>query len=113
MRSLIKQVLIEETEQFDKRVLTYLRRHANIDEKTIGDDDWSFTVKSVSFNIDGDWYSITSFMSKKEMTNKIINMLDENNVIDFGEYQINVKDLDRQKMVKTVRYFIDSIFSKN
>lgn len=46
------------------------------------------------------------------MTNKIIKMLDENGVIDSEGYQINIKDLDRQKMVKTVRHFIDIVFNK-
>lgn len=112
MKNLIKQILKEEIEELDKRVLNFLRRHVKIDEQTIGDDEWNFIVKNASFNIDGDWYSITSFMSKKEMTNKIIKMLDENGVIDSEGYQINIKDLDRQKMVKTVRHFIDIVFNK-
>jgi hypothetical protein len=110
MRSIIKQILIEETEDLDKRVFNFLRRHANIEERTIGDDEWSFTVKTVSFNIEGDWYVIKSFMSKKEMTNYLLKMLDENQVINLDEYVRNTKDLEKQKVVKTVRLFIDSIF---
>lgn len=112
MKNLIKQILKEETEELDKRVLNFLRRHVKIDEINIGDDEWKMTVKKASFNVGDDWYLINSYMSKKEMTNYIIRMLDDNGIIDSEGYQINVKDLDRQKMVKTVRHFIDIVFNK-
>jgi hypothetical protein len=49
-------------------------------------------------------------MSKKDMTWKILNMLQDENVIDLGEYNPNVLNTDRQKVVRAIRKFINSVF---
>jgi len=51
-------------------------------------------------------------MSKKDMTYKIFNMLEESETISLGEYNSRVLDTDRQKVIKTIRYYIDNIFKK-
>lgn len=111
MKNLIKNILKEETQEFDKNLLLFLRRRVQIEVKDLSfGDSKPLIVKSASFNIDGDWYTINSFMSKKEMTYKIINMLEENEQIDFGGYDPNVLNTDRQKVVRTIRHFIDLTF---
>jgi hypothetical protein len=113
MRDLIKTILKEETEDLDRGVLIFLRRRVQIDTKDLSfGSEKPLIVKSASFNIDGDWYNINSFMSKKEMTWKILNMLEENNQINFAGYDPNVLNTDRQKVIRTIRYFIDEVIRK-
>ena len=109
MKDLIKNIIKEETEDMDKGLLNFLKRRAQIDvtDLSFGDDEKPFVVKKVSFNIDGEWYNINSLMSKKEMTWKLLNMLEDNNQINFGGYNPNILDPDRQKVVRTIKYFID------
>jgi len=114
MRNLIKNILKEETEDLDKGLLNYLRRRVNLETKDLSfGDDKPLIVKTASFNIDGDWYNINSFMSKKEMKFRIMNMLEENNQINFAGYDPNVLNTDRQKVIRTIKYFIDGIMGEN
>jgi hypothetical protein len=39
-------------------------------------------------------------------------MLEEKEVINLGEYNPNVLDTDRQKIIKTIRYFLNFILPK-
>jgi hypothetical protein len=108
VRDTIKRILKEEFDEssIDKSIFNFLRRHSNIDEKSFGDDD-SFKVKTISFNFDGDWYNFSSFMSKKEIKNKILRMLEDNDIIRMGEFNPRVLETDRQKVVRTIKHFID------
>lgn len=113
MRELIKNILKEEIETIDKGILNFLLRRSNIDEKNLSfGDDKPLIVKTLSFHIDGEWYNMNSFMSKKEMTLKILNMLEENNQINSQGYNPNVLNIDRQKVIRTIRKFIDEVFFK-
>jgi len=110
-KEIIKRILKEESDELsiDKSILNFLRRHSKIDERNIGDDEHPIKVKNVSFNIDDEWYSISSFMSKKDMKNKILRMLEDNQKI--GEYDPSVLDTDRQKVVRTIKEFINTVMS--
>jgi len=113
MKNLIRSILKEETQEIDKSLLLFLRRRAQVEVKDLSfGEEKPLIVKSVSFNIDGDWYTINSFMSKKEMTWKILNMLEENEKINFDGYDPNVLNTDRQKVVRTIRQFIDEVMLK-
>jgi len=130
MKDIIREILKEETDMLDKSILNFLRRRGESKVQKFGDD---FEVQTVSFfipyrnqelenpnqdteNVDyrlkGEWYSVTSFMSKKDMTYKIFNMLEESETISLGEYNPRVLNTDRQKVIKTIRYYIDNIFKK-
>jgi hypothetical protein len=110
-KDIIKQILREESDEFsiDDSILKFLRRHSKIDDRKIGDDEYAINIKSASFDVGGDWYSITSFMSKKDMKNKILRMLEDNNIIQLGEYNPSVLDTDRQKVVRTIKKFINTV----
>jgi len=106
----IKTILVEELNDtsIDKKLFNFLRRHSKIDEKTFGDDG-RLNVKMVSFNFDGEWYNFSSFMSKKDIKNKMLRMLEDNDVIRSGEFNPNLLDTDRQKVVRTIKKFIDAV----
>jgi len=111
-KQIITRILKEESDELsiDNSILNFLRRHSNINNRDIGDDDHPIKIKSVSFDVGGDWYSISSFMSKKDMKNKILRMLEDNQKI--GEYDPSVLDTDKQRVVKTIKMFIDSVMKK-
>ena len=110
MRETIKNILKEETQDLDKGLLNYLRRRGQIETTDLSFGEGNpLTVKKVSFKIGDDWYMINSFMSKKEMTWKILNMLEDNEQINFAGYDPNVLNTDRQKVVRTIRHFIDVV----
>ena len=115
MRNLITQILKEETDKnsIDKRVLNYLKRHFKLEERNLSaeDDEKPIIVKTLSFNVDGDWYSLNSFMSKKEMTLRIFQMLADNDIISFDYYEGEL-NTEKQKVVRTIRYFLDNIILK-
>jgi hypothetical protein len=112
-KQIITRILKEESDELsiDNSILNFLRRHSNINDRDIGDDDHPIKIKSVSFDVGGDWYSISSFMSKKEMKNKIIRMLEDNDITRLGEYNQSVLDTDRQKVVRTIKLFINTVMS--
>ena len=105
----IRKILKEEVEQYDQRILSFLKRRYQSEVKDFFEDH---KYQTVAFHINDEWYVITSFMSKKDMVNKLLNMLNENDVIALNEYNPNVLDKDRQKVVKTIRYFLDQVLIK-
>lgn len=124
MKDVIREILKEETDMLDKSILNFLRRRGESKVQKFGDD---FEVQTVSFFIPyrnqelenpnqetekGEWYNLTSFMSKKDMTYRIFNMLEESQTISLGEYNPRVLNTDRQKVIKTIRFYIDTIFKK-
>ena len=124
MKEIIKVILKEETNMLDKSILNFLRRRGESKVQKFGDN---FEVQTVSFFIPyrnqelenpnqetgkGEWYNVTSFMSKKDMTYRIFNMLEESETISLGEYNPNVLNTDRQKVIKTIRFYIDKVFNR-
>lgn len=116
MEKFIRQILKEEIDKnsMDDRVLNFLKRHFELGKRdlSLGEDEKPLIVKIMSFNVGGDWYLLNSFMSKKEMTLRVYNMLEENSVVSLGEYDPNVLDTDRQKVVRTIKYFLDNTILK-
>lgn len=109
MKDIILRILKEEVDSLDNDILKFLRRHGDFKIQNFGD---GFEIQTIGFNLGGEWYRITSFMSKKEMTHKLLKMLDESEVISLGEYNPSVLDTDRQKVIRTIRYYIDNVIKK-
>ena len=105
----IRKILKEEVEQYDQRILAFLKRRYQSEVKDFFE---GHKFQTIAFHINDEWYTITTFMSKKDMVNKLLNMLNENDVIALNEYNPNTLDKDRQKVVKTIRYFLDQVLLK-
>lgn len=117
MRDLIKKIIKEETvdnNSMDMRVLNFLKRRFNFEVKdlSLGEDEKPLIVKTLSFNLGDDWYTLNSFMPKKEMVFKIINMMEDNDVISLGGYNPNILNTDRQRVVRTIKHFLDNTILK-
>ena len=99
-----------EGKNIDQDIFNFLRRRGEIKSQVLGKDDYAVTIYVLSFEIKGEKYAFNNYMSKKELTNKIINMLEENEAISLGEYNPNIFDENRQKVVQTVRFYLDNFF---
>ena len=99
-----------EGKNIDKEIFNFLRRRGDVKSQVLGKDDYAVTIYVLLFEIKGEKYAFNNYMSKKELTNKIINMLEENEAISLGEYNPNIFDENRQKVVQTVRFYLDNFF---
>ena len=100
-------------EEIDRSVLNFLLRRGSVTNKQIGDDDDDFPIKFSEVRFEGlPGFGFTTFNNRKQMERNIIEMLEEKEVINLGEYNPNVLDTDRQKIIKTIRYFLNFILPK-
>ena len=101
----------DQNKNIDQSIFNFLRRRYETKEQVLGKDDYAITVYTLTFDIKGEVYSFNNYMSKKDLTYKIVNMLEETEAISLGEYNPKIFDENRQKVVQTVRYFLDNFFN--
>ena len=115
MKDLIKHILKEETEpnDIDKKLLNFLLRRVRIEEKDLG-TDWfdNKPLRVTEYRFEG-WpgYGFNSFGSKKDAENKIIEMLYENDITEYV-YNMNERNPERIKIIKTIRHFLNNLLTK-
>ena len=106
-----KKDLSNQHDNIDRKILNFLLRRVSVNDKQIGGDEYPINFKEVRFeSLPG--FGFTTFISRKDMEKSIIEMLEEKEVINLGEYNPNVLDTDRQKIIKTIRYFLNFILPK-
>jgi hypothetical protein len=103
MKELIKHILKEETEEIDRNVMNFLLRRYEINNINIDDD---IKYKEIYFKVDDDYYGISTWDDKKRQIRKILDMLQENNVIEPINNYSNQNDPYRQKVVRTIKKFL-------
>jgi hypothetical protein len=106
MKELIRHILKEETEDIDKNVMNFLIRRYEVKEINIDDQ---IRFKKVYFKVDDDYYNIGTFDNKKRQIRLILNMLEENNVIEPVDNFSNENDPYRQKIVRTIKRFLEQV----
>ena len=97
-----------------------LRRYA-VEEKTLpkssffdpDDDDLPpLSWKEVRF-VDFPEYGFSSYMSRKELEWKLLNMLEDAKKLNTDDFRGNRGfDADRQKIIKTIRAFLNFVLPK-
>jgi uncharacterized protein (UPF0262 family) len=103
MKELIKHILKEETEEIDRNVMNFLLRRYEINEINI---DNNINYKEIYFKVDDDYYGISTWDDKKRQIRKILDMLQENNVIEPVNNYSNQNDPYRQKVIRTIKKFL-------
>lgn len=106
-----KETISNQHDDIDRNLLTFLLRRADKKERNIGDDDHPIKVIEISFS-DLPGYGFNSFSNRKDMERRIIQMLEENEIADLGEYNPNFLDKNRQKIIRTIRFFLNFIIPK-
>lgn len=106
-----KEEISKKHDDIDRSVLNFLLRRTVVTDKQIGDDDYPIKFSEVRFEgLPG--FGFSTFNNRKEMERNIIEMLEEKEVINLGEYNPSVLDTNRQKIIKTIRYFLNFILPK-
>jgi len=102
-------------DDIDRNLMNFLLRRIQVNKRQIGDmwkDIEPMTVTEYTF-LELPGYGFNSFSSKKDMEKKIINMLYENDRVGEEVYEFkNELDKNRQKIVRTIRSFLNFILPK-
>ncbi len=95
-------------EEIDSRLYNFLLRRFNKNEQKLGGDWGEFEpLRVIQYSFDGlSDGSFTSYHTKKEMEKRIVDMLYENDIIDFWPYDLDEKNPERIKLIKTIRMFL-------
>jgi hypothetical protein len=108
-----KDQISSQHEEIDSRLFNFLLRRIKIQEKKFpsyfGDIE-PFIVIEYTFDGYPGW-GFNSFKSKKDIEKSIVDMIWENDVIDFYPYDLDERDPKRVKIIKTVRKFLNFILS--
>ncbi len=111
-----KDDLSKKHEEIDRTLYNFLLRRYQIEEKTLPKGIWSdeddlppLSWREVHF-VDFPRYSLSSYMSRKEMEWRILNMLEDAEKLNTDEFRGNKGfDPDRQKKMKTIRKFLNLV----
>jgi hypothetical protein len=106
MKQLIKNILKEESEMIDQKILNFLRRRYKVNEVNIDD---RIKFKELYFKVNDEYYGISRWDSKKKQVSVILNMLGDNDVIDPIDNYSNENDPYRQKIVRTIKKFLSEM----
>jgi hypothetical protein len=107
LKESIIRVLREETEENEQKVMNFLLRRYRTFEKDLGEEGHPTMFKRITFEIDGEAYTITNFHNKLTQIQKIFNMLVDNDVIKPIEFYGTTLDPYRQKIIRTIKRFLN------
>jgi hypothetical protein len=99
-------------DNIDRKLFNFLFRRIEVKEKEIGSRFEELEpIKVIEYTFkDLPGYGFNNFYSKKDMVNSILKMLWENNLVGEEVFDIkNEMDKDRQKIIQTIRKFLNFI----
>jgi hypothetical protein len=99
-------------EDIDSKLFHFLMRRIKINEREFG-GNWGDMepLKVKEYRFEGfPGYGFTGYMSKKDMEKSIITMLYENDIKDYV-YDMDERNPERVKIVKTIRKFLNFMLS--
>ena len=113
-----KDELSKKHEDIDRKLMNFLLRRHKVEEKTLPrstffdpdvDDLLPLSWKEVHF-VDFPRYGLSSYMSRKDMEWRLLNMLEDAEKLNTDEFRGNQGfDADRQKTMKTIRAFLNFV----
>ena len=113
-----KDELSKKHEDIDRKLMNFLLRRHKVEEKTLprstffdpdDDDLLPLSWKEVHF-VDFPRYGLSSYMSRKDMEWRLLNMLEDAEKLNTDEFRGNQGfDADRQKTMKTIRAFLNFV----
>ena len=113
-----KDDLSKKHEDIDRKLMNFLLRRYTVEEKTLPkssffdpdeDDLPPISWKEVHF-VDFPGYGLSSYMSRKDMEWRLLNMLEEAEKLNTDDFRGNKGfDSDRQKKMKTIRKFLNLV----
>ena len=110
-----KNQISSQHEEIDSTLFNFLMRRVNMATKRIGGAyNEVKPLEVIEYTFDGfPGYGFNSFYgSKKDVEKRIIDLLYENDIIDFHPTDLNERDPKRVKLTKTIRKFLNFILTK-
>ena len=109
-----KNQISSQHEEIDSSLFNFLMRRIKKENRKLGNEFYDSPLEVTNYTFEGlPGYGFTNLVSsKKDIQNRIFEMLFENDVIDFWPYDLNERDSKRVKLTKTVRKFINFILTK-
>jgi len=113
-----KDDLSKKHEDIDRKLMNFLLRRHTVKEKTLPktpffdpDDDDLPPISWTEVNfVDFPRYGLSSYMSRKDMEWRLLNMLEEAEKLNTDDFRGNRGfDADRQKKMKTIRVFLNFV----
>ena len=104
------KILQENEEDPTQKILNFLRRRYKVEETNLG--DWGedpVILKQISFDVNGERYSISNFQNKITQVQQIFDMLIDSNVIEPIELYGKSNDPYRQKVIRAIKTFINQV----
>lgn len=106
-------------EEIDRGIMNFLLRRYSVEEKTLPKGRWSdeddlppLSWTEVSF-IDFPGYGFNTYMTRKDIEWRILNMLEEAEKLNVDDFRGNRGfDANRQKTIKTIRTFLNFVLPK-
>ena len=105
-----KKDILSQHDDIDQKILNFLIRRIKVEEKDLG-TDWfdKKQLKVTEYSFDGlPGYGFNSYVSKKRMETKILDMLYEQDMIGYL-YGMDENDPERKKIIKTIRKFLNFV----
>lgn len=106
-------------EEIDRVIMNFLLRRYSVEEKTLPKGRWSdeddlppLSWTEVTF-IDFPGYGFNTYMTRKDIEWRILNMLEEAEKLNVDDFRENRGfDANRQKTIKTIRTFLNFVLPK-
>jgi hypothetical protein len=108
-----KDQISSQHEEIDSRLFNFLLRRIKVEEREIGVDlEEIEPLKVKDYTFEGyPGYGFNTWATKKLMEKKIIDMLYENDIIDYWPFELELQDSKRVKIFKKIRKFLNFILS--
>jgi hypothetical protein len=113
-----KDDISKKHDDIDRKLMNFLLRRYSVKEKTLPktpffdpDDDDLPPISWTEVNfVDFPGYGLSSYMSRKDMEWRLLNMLEEAEKLNTDDFRGNRGfDADRQKKMKTIRTFLNFV----
>jgi hypothetical protein len=101
--------LTENEEDPTQKILNFLIRRHKVEEKNLGDEEEPITFKIITFNLEGEFYSVSNFQNKITQVQQIFDMLIDGNIIEPIELYGKSNDPYRQKVIRAIKRFLNQV----
>jgi hypothetical protein len=101
--------LTENEEDPTQKILNFLMRRYKVEEKNLGDEEEPITFKIITFNLKGEFYSVSNFQNKITQVQQIFDMLIDGNIIEPIELYGKSNDPYRQKVIRAIKRFLNQV----
>jgi len=103
------KILQENEEDPTQKILNFLLRRYEVEERNFGDEENPIIFKTIFFDVNGETYTISTFQNKREQIRKIVDMLIIHNIIEPIDPYERQLDPYTQKVIKAVKLFINQV----